>query len=104
MSGVTSPRSNLPRLTPAFFGGKEELARLDALFRDGACLVTLMGPPGIGKSRLAIRHAERWHEARSEGAAWLCDLADAASTDEAVDQLARTLGVDMPPGVSGAAA
>ena len=50
--------NNLPiQLTP-FVGREEELAEIDRLLADPACrLLTLVGPGGIGKTRLAIQVA-----------------------------------------------
>jgi predicted ATPase/DNA-binding SARP family transcriptional activator len=45
----------LPQPLTVLVGREEELARLDALLDDPACrLVTLVGPGGIGKTRLAL--------------------------------------------------
>ncbi|HWM88109.1 MAG TPA: tetratricopeptide repeat protein, partial [Kofleriaceae bacterium] len=41
----------------SFVGRAAELERLDQLLRSGARLVTVLGPPGTGKSRLALHHA-----------------------------------------------
>ena len=42
----------------ALIGREEDLARLHALLDDPACrLVTLVGPGGIGKTRLALERA-----------------------------------------------
>lgn len=54
----------------AFVGRERELARLDALFEAGSRLVTVVGGPGAGKSRLAARWVQR-------GARRSCDVARA---------------------------
>ena len=49
---------NLPVSLTPFVGRQEELTRLAAILANPACrLLTLVGPGGIGKSRLAIRAA-----------------------------------------------
>ena len=53
---TTERRSNLPAELSSFVGRRHELA----LVRDGLSthrLVTLLGPGGIGKTRLAFRAA-----------------------------------------------
>jgi predicted ATPase/Tfp pilus assembly protein PilF len=50
---------------------EEELARLDELLADPACrLITLHGPGGIGKTRLALAAAERCANAFADGVAF----------------------------------
>lgn len=49
---------DLPLQPTTFVGRVRELAEIDALLRDPACrLLTLVGPGGIGKTRLAMRVA-----------------------------------------------
>ena len=54
--GGTDARSNLPEALTSFVGRVTELAELRALL---ACsrLVTLIGPGGVGKTRLALQAA-----------------------------------------------
>lgn len=53
-----APRANLPAQTTAFVGRSAELAEIGRLLADPACrLLTLVGPGGIGKTRLAIQAA-----------------------------------------------
>ncbi len=57
---ATSPpsASNLPMATTRFIGREHELTELSHLLRDPQCrLLTLTGPGGIGKTRLAIEVA-----------------------------------------------
>jgi predicted ATPase/DNA-binding SARP family transcriptional activator len=51
---------NLPRQSTPFVGREAELAELDALIADPEVrLITIVGPGGIGKTRLALAAAER---------------------------------------------
>src|SRR5512145_1456316 len=74
LSTVSAPRHNLPfNLTP-FLGRERELTEVAALLQDPGCrLVTLAGPGGIGKTRLAIQAAERLLPAFPQGA-WFVPL------------------------------
>ena len=52
------PGSNLPFVTTQFFGREHEIDRLsEMLLDDNTRLVTLLGPGGIGKTRLAVHVA-----------------------------------------------
>lgn len=49
---------HLPTYPTPFIGRKDELAQISALLADPACrLLTLVGPGGIGKTRLALQSA-----------------------------------------------
>ena len=52
------PENNLPAVQTSFIGREKELAKIGALIRDPACrLLTLVGPGGSGKTRLALQAA-----------------------------------------------
>jgi len=66
--------SNLPLQLTAFFGREDELAHLEEMILDKrARLVTLIGPGGSGKTRLAIEVARHLIEAFRD-AVWFVDL------------------------------
>jgi predicted ATPase/DNA-binding SARP family transcriptional activator len=59
---------NLPHQPTPFVGREEELSQLGALLADPAIkLVTILGPGGIGKTRLAIEAARTRSEAYADG-------------------------------------
>ena len=59
---------NFPSVTSPFIGRQDELVQIRALFSNPACrLLTLVGPGGIGKSRLARRAAARRMAAAPDG-------------------------------------
>ena len=64
---------NLPAALTSFIGRDEDLARIEALLGTGR-LVTVLGPGGAGKTRLALEAAGRLR-GRYPGGTWLVDLA-----------------------------
>lgn len=65
---------NLPAAATSFVGRRRELAEIRMKLRT-ARLVSLVGPGGVGKTRLAIRAAADLGRGFSDGA-WLVELAD----------------------------
>jgi predicted ATPase/DNA-binding SARP family transcriptional activator len=73
---VVAPHlGNLPSPTTSFVDREHELGEVVALLREHR-LVTLTGPPGVGKSRLALE-AARVVESDVADGAWLVELARA---------------------------
>jgi predicted ATPase/DNA-binding CsgD family transcriptional regulator len=72
-----------------FVGREPELAALDAALRD-ARLVTVAGPGGCGKTRLAVAMAER----RADEACWV-DLAATADPQGVAEALAEATGAHL---------
>jgi predicted ATPase/DNA-binding winged helix-turn-helix (wHTH) protein len=99
-----APPAGLPPERGAFVGRSAELDELDAA---SSQLVTLVGPGGVGKTRLGLRYA-RARAGRLPGGVWFCDLAPARSRDDVVSALASALGVllsgDVPARVGHALA
>ncbi|HSD85445.1 MAG TPA: BTAD domain-containing putative transcriptional regulator, partial [Anaerolineae bacterium] len=70
------PPGNLPRQWTPFFGRAEELSRLQQRLSDPAyALITIVGPGGSGKTRLAVACAEQMMAQWPHGA-WFVSLAD----------------------------
>ncbi|HET7466101.1 MAG TPA: LuxR C-terminal-related transcriptional regulator [Candidatus Dormibacteraeota bacterium] len=67
------PRGNLPAESTTFIGRHRELAELKKTLAN-ARLVSLIGPGGVGKTRLAIRCAAEIGRSFPDGA-WLVELA-----------------------------
>jgi len=65
--------SNLPAPLTSFIGRDDDLARIGALLAAGR-LVTVLGPGGAGKTRLAVEAARRHRHEYRDGA-WMIDLA-----------------------------
>ena len=93
---LESERGNLPVQMTPLIGRQPELAALCALFR-AARLVTVVGPGGVGKTKLALA-AARALRGRFPAGRWFVELgssADAASALRAVAarlEVADTLG------------
>jgi predicted ATPase/DNA-binding SARP family transcriptional activator len=63
---------NFPAQTTALIGRKDELKELGALLENPVCrLITIVGPGGIGKTRLALAAAADQAEAFMHGAAFV---------------------------------
>jgi predicted ATPase len=88
----TISNTNLPRPASSFVGRTDEVATLTALVRDqGARLVTLAGPGGSGKTRLAIEAATELITDYKAGTFWV-ELAPIRDPALVTDEIAKTLG------------
>ena len=90
-------RHNLPSQPTSFVGRAAELAELRALVSGGSRLVTVTGPGGIGKSRLALQVAAEALDGAGDGV-WLVELAPVAEPELVARTVAAVLGVREEPG------
>ncbi|MEM9566002.1 MAG: adenylate/guanylate cyclase domain-containing protein, partial [Actinomycetota bacterium] len=81
----------LPRPRTSFVGRTADLAALPALLAEHR-LVTLTGPGGVGKTRLAIELAESYRHHFDDGA-WFVPFETLAEGDGVIDLMAKTIGV-----------
>jgi len=84
-------RHNLPAPLTSFVGREADLARLERLLGRER-LITLTGPGGAGKTRLAVEAGTRAVEQVS-GGVWLADLAGIADPELVAAQVMEGLGI-----------
>ncbi len=98
--GSRIPLQLIPQPATRLVGRARDLETLETIFTDTRCrLLTLVGPGGIGKSRLAIELARARGGDCADGAAFvtLAGLSDASQIRaEIVATLARAGGIDAP--------
>src|SRR6266550_5833189 len=89
----TISNTNLPRPASSFVGRQRERDELVSLLSNGTRLLTLSGPGGAGKTRLALEAAAELVPAFKAGVFWvaLAALRDPALVSETI---ARTLGAN----------
>ena len=97
MAGDNSLLTALPAPRSSFLGREDELKDLLAAARRER-LVTLVGPGGIGKTRLALAFAHQV-AARGERVGFV-ELADVATDDAVLDVIADQLAVEVVPQAS----
>ncbi|MGH3136333.1 MAG: ATP-binding protein [Gaiellaceae bacterium] len=91
-------RTNLPVPATPFLGREAELADVvELLTGDGTRLLTLTGPGGTGKTRLALQAAAQASESFPDGVFWV-PLAPLRDPELVLPALARTLAVSEEPG------
>jgi transcriptional regulator with XRE-family HTH domain len=94
-----SPRPasfELPAPPAALIGREKELAAINALLLGSspkARLLTLVGPGGVGKTRLALGAAEALRNDLSDGVVWV-DLSSLRDPDLVLPTLARAIGLN----------
>lgn len=96
---VDQPRHNLPVISSSFVGRASELAQISThLTAPAVRLVTIVGPGGMGKSRLALQAGRSFVESFTDGV-WFVPLAAVDNTK----QMATAILEAMPNGGGGGA-
>jgi DNA-binding SARP family transcriptional activator len=83
LAPAASVATNLPAPATSFVGREQDLAQVRALLAD-ARLVTLVGPAGVGKTRLAAELAAGWQAPDGVSLAELAAITDPAEVPVAV--------------------
>nr|MBA2609209.1 adenylate/guanylate cyclase domain-containing protein [Actinomycetota bacterium] len=93
---VVRPPSNLPAPVDAFVGRDDDRTALEkALGRHR--LVTIVGPGGVGKTRLALETAADQAHALP-GGTWFVDVGPLTSAHELASAVVAALGAELEPG------
>jgi predicted ATPase/class 3 adenylate cyclase/tetratricopeptide (TPR) repeat protein len=100
LNTLDSRFTNLPTVPNAFVGRERELVEAGALLaRDDVRLLTLIGPGGTGKTRLALQLAWAADERFADGAAFV-QLAPVRDPELVVPAIAQALDLRDQPGES----
>ena len=91
-------RHNLPSQISSFVGRKREINSIDQLLVDNR-LLTLSGPPGTGKTRLALEIASRNLDRFQDGV-FFVDLAAINNPQLVPNTITQTLDIKEAPGKS----
>ncbi|MGH3147724.1 MAG: ATP-binding protein, partial [Rubrobacter sp.] len=90
------PPHNLPLELSSFVGREREVGEVEGLLGGGTRLVTLCGPGGCGKTRLALAVAQEVVEGFESGVWWV-ELASLSDPTLVAGALASALGVREVP-------
>lgn len=95
-----TPTTHLPAPLTSFVGRKQEVTAVtDLLHEEGVRLLTLSGPPGVGKTRLSIAAANRLAESGLfPDGIYFVPLAPISEPPLVVTAVAQVLGVREIPG------
>ncbi|HEX9064645.1 MAG TPA: tetratricopeptide repeat protein [Streptosporangiaceae bacterium] len=95
-SDISAAPGNLPAEPNSFIGRERDLTDLVAIL-DRVRALTLCGPGGIGKTRLALRLGAMLGSGFADGV-WIADLADAeVAADRLVPVVSAALGIRAEP-------
>jgi predicted ATPase/class 3 adenylate cyclase len=97
LRAIEERRGNLPSVTGSLVGREQELALLEQRFREGARLVTILGPGGMGKTRLATHFGSTQLSSQQlwPGGVWMCVLTEATTAGDICHVVGEALDVDL---------
>ncbi len=98
MNGKAVVLGNLPNPLTSFIGREADVAAVVKLLKgNDVRLVTLTGPGGVGKTRLAIESARTWQSHFPDGVWWV-ELAAITEPQAVLNDIARALEIQDRPG------
>jgi predicted ATPase/DNA-binding winged helix-turn-helix (wHTH) protein len=92
----TAPTGNLPQSLSRLIGREKNVERVGTCLRTGR-LVTVVGPGGVGKTRVALAAAEQLRDLHADGT-WLIDLSSVAGAAMVPAAIASALGIEIHGG------
>lgn len=98
VEAVRRRRRNLEPPASRFIGRRADLDAIRGLFERGSRLVTLWGPAGMGKTRLALEVAVAWADAHPTEGVWLCELASSRDLSAVCGVVSRALEMAVAAG------
>ena len=93
--------SSLPHPVSSLLGREAEIEELAGVLQAGTRLVTVVGPGGIGKTRVALAVAERWAADDPGGVAFV-PLESVDDPAEVLPAIASAIGLGLDRGVPAA--
>jgi len=90
--------TNLPAQLTSYIGRKNNITEIKNILQEKR-LVTLTGPGGIGKTRLALQVARDLHEHYRDGI-WLVELTQISDPEQVVSAIANVLALSEREGVA----
>ncbi len=100
-SGERTAKTNLTKDRTPFVGRERDIDSLYRLIAETPSAITLLGPGGIGKTRLARQFATLTiAEYGLEGGVWFCDLQSARTREDIVRVVGAALEIPLDQGGS----
>ena len=96
--GESRKLSNLPAQLTSYIGRKKDISKIKEMISNNR-LVTLTGPGGIGKTRLALQIASEIQSHYRDGV-WLVELASLSDPEQVKEAIARVLAIGEREGAS----
>jgi len=96
LNSLETYQHNLPVQLTSFIGRQREMEQIKSLLAQTR-LLTLVGPGGTGKTRLALETAAKLIDQFLDGV-WLVELAPLTNPDLILERVATTLNVQEPRG------